>query len=740
MPHLPFRNGSLFFICLGMILFFISVSGYANVNPIKKTDKAIAWHIAAQSVTYDNKKELYIAEDDVVITGGKTRLEADYIEFSNITKDALAKGNVLLISGEDSITCNEMQINLATEIGTIDKGSIFIQKNNFHINGENIKKTGKFSYSAAKGSITSCPGDVPDWKISGKNIEVTIDGYGTAENTVFWAKKMPVVYSPYLVFPVKTKRQTGFLLPMISSSDRKGFEYEQPFFWALNRHTDATFLADIMADRGVKLGAEYRYILNNRTKGSFHIDGLEDKKTDDGTSNTKNYRFGSTPQRTNTDRWWIRSKHNQELPNGFTGKLDLDIVSDEDYLHEFRDGFTGYDATKDHFEDEFGRSLDEYDDYTRKNSLQLSKNWSNYSFKVDTTWYDNVRARQQDSTDTTLQTLPSIQFDASKKKISDSIFYYSLESEYTSFYRKDTTSTLVNGRRTDIYPTFYLPVKLGRYINFEPSIGLRETIYHTPDFTDSNGDSSNFRTREMYNINADLSSKIIRIFNLDSTFANKMKHEIIPEVSYSFTPYIDQTTLPYFDSTDSVSEKNLITYSLRNNFITQKVRLDPQGKENFVYRDVAYLKLSQSYNIKKERDNESRPFSDITLNAELDPHRYFNMDADIAWDPYDNRFSELSISGTISDHRGDSIKSEYRYKEGSSESLYGRLNLKLNNRLSGFYSIETNLLDNQTVETRAGISYKKSCWRFDLFYDKTDAEAKVAFRINLVGIGEFGTK
>ncbi|MFH2092636.1 MAG: LPS assembly protein LptD [Pseudomonadota bacterium] len=725
-------------------IFFLIVlafgAGTAAAKGLPQKPEEISWHISARTVIFDNKRSLYIAEDNVIIVGGKTRLEADYVEFSNDTKEAFAQGNVLLISGEDSITCNAMRINLATEIGTISKGSIFIQKNNFHISGENIKKTGKFSYSADKGAITTCSGDTPDWKITGKNIKVSIEGYGTASQTVLWAKKVPVIYSPYLIFPVKTKRQTGFLVPRIGSSDRKGFEYEQPFFWAISRHTDATFYSDYMSDRGPKIGAEYRYVLDDKTKGSVHLDFLEDDKTDDGTDKTKHYRFESTPQRTNTDRFWLRMKHDQELPNDFNAKLDIDVVSDEDYLQEFKDGFSGYTLTKEYFEKQYGRSLDEYDDYTRKNALTISKSWPSYLFRMNTVWYDDVRARRQNTTDTTLQTLPSFQFDAARQKIGASNVYYSLDSEYTSFYRKDTTATLVKGQRADFYPKLYLPMKLGQYFNFEPSVGARETIYRTHNFTDSNGNSDDLRTREIYDAGATLSSKIIKIFDFNNSFADKARHEIIPELTYAYTPNISQDDLPAFDDSDRITEQNLVTWSVTNNFTTKKILLDPKGKENIVYRDIAYVKLSQSFYIDKENKNTTDDFSDIFLDAELNPSDFFTLDADLSWSPYNSHFTSLNIGNTIKDNRGDSLRTEYRYDKSLSESLFAKVDISITDQLSAYYSIEQNRMENKTIQNQAGFSYKKACWQFDLFFEESRGEISVAFLINLIGIGEFGTK
>lgn len=267
--YLPFLTAIIFFyISISIPSSYLS-QGLAAAKTFAKTPQKTPWHLTARTVTFDNTKDLYIARNKVVITGGNTRVEADYVEFSNKTKDVFAKGNVFLMSGEDSISCDEMNVNLATETGTIHKGVIFIEKNNFYINGENIRKTGKFSYSADKGSITACTGEFPDWKITGNNIEVTIEGYGFADHAVFWAKKIPAVYIPFLVFPAKTKRQTGLLFPRISTSDRKGFEYEQPLFLSISKNTDATIYPYYMSKRGTKLGTEFRYVLDNKTKGSI---------------------------------------------------------------------------------------------------------------------------------------------------------------------------------------------------------------------------------------------------------------------------------------------------------------------------------------------------------------------------------------------------------------------------------------------------------------------------------------
>jgi len=708
---------------------------------IPENPKDISWHISALMVTYDNERELYIAEDDVVITGGATRLEADYVEFSNKTKDAFAQGNVLLISGQDSITCNAMQINLLTEKGTINKGTIFIQENNFYVSGENLKKTGEFTYSADKGSITSCAGDTPDWKITGKDIKVTVEGYGSARHTVFWAKKAPILYSPYLSFPVKVKRQTGFLIPRITSSDRKGLEYEQPLYIAISKSMDATIYADYMADRGIKATGEFRYVIDNASKGSMFLDFLDDKKIDDGTEATKKYSYGTTPQRTNRNRYWYRMKHDQNLGRGFTGKLDIDVVSDADYLHEFQDGFTGFDETNDYFEKAFGRSLDEYDDTTRKNSLDINKAWSNFNLNAKALWYDDVIARQTDTADTTLQTLPSIEFDASKQQIGTSVVYYNMDSEFRSFYRQDTTATLVNGLRADIYPKFYLPTRLGKSFFFEPFIGARGTAWHTDNFTDINGNDDKFRTRGTYDIGAELSTSVNKIFNMGNSFADKIKHTLVPKIEYVYQPDVIQDDLPYFDTIDRVEGTNLATWSLTNSFITKNLIEKPDGTQSDKYEEIIWLKLYQSYDITAKRDDEDgKPWTDITLESEFKHFQYFTMQADLAWSPYTSHFSQAKVGAKINDNRGDYIRTYYQYNQESFETWYTKLNVRITDYLTAYYSYERDLKIDKNIESRVGIAILKACWGVGMEFKDSSADTSISFMVTLNGIGGFATQ
>lgn len=722
-----------------------------TVLSLSEPDTPTEWHISADSAIYDNARKLYVARGNVIIYGGETRLHADYVEFSNTTKDTEASGHVLLISGSDTITCDALMLNLKTRTGIIHRGTIFIQDNHFYIKGNKIEKTGKDTYHADHASVTTCPGDNPDWKISGKDIVVTIEGYATAKHATLWAKKMPAFYTPFLAFPVKTKRQTGLLSPRISSSDRKGFEYEQPFYLAISRQSDATFYMDHMTDRGMKGGFEYRYITDNGSFGTLFADYLDDRKIDDGSPSTKTYRFDSTPIRTNSDRYWLRMKHDQFISESWSARLDLDIASDADYLHEFKEGYTGFNSTNQFYSTHFGRSLEDDDDTLRKNTLVFNKNASTYAANFGFKWNDNVTARQQDLQNTTLQNIPFMELGTVKHKINGSPFYADLNAEYRSFYREDTTDLLVSGQRADIFPRIHLPLRLGSFY-IEPSVGIRETMWYADEdkkasFADAPMTSQNrFENRTLYSANTAVSTTLSKIFYSGNRFAEKIRHDIVPKIEYEWISSADKKAHPFFDSIDLIDKKSLVTWSVTNRLTSKKNRFIKKESisgnmiSSPVYREFAWFEISQSFDVNRERNDIDAPFSDIYAEMELSPNDAFAVNSDTKWSPYENHFTSHNTGFTLRAPRGDTIYTAYRYEREASESFYTRIDTKITNTIDAFAALEQNLFENETIESKAGFDYHTACWSLFLSYKDTPDDRAITFMVNLHGIGEFGTK
>jgi LPS-assembly protein len=128
------------------------------------------------------------------------------------------------------------------------------------------------------------------------------------------------------------------------------------------------------------------------------------------------------------------------------------------------------------------------------------------------------------------------------------------------------------------------------------------------------------------------------------------------------------------------------------------------------------------------------------METELAPNDFIAFDIDLSWSPYDSHFKTLNIGNMLKDNRGDSLSTEYRYTSSLSESVYSKVDVRLTDELSAYCSIEKNIGTDKTIETQAGITVKKSCWTFNLYFSESNDEQSVTFLINLHGIGEFGTK
>ncbi len=704
-------------------------------------DSAVPWHIAADEISYDSQLSQYLATGNVSISKNQKKITSDFIRFDHKTNKIIAIGHVLIITGKDSLSADKVEFDLNTETGILYNSTVFLSKNHFYIKGKIIRKTGKNIYTAEQATATTCEGKRPDWRISGKKIRVTIEGYGFASHATLQVKNIPVLYTPYMVFPVKLKRQTGLLLPQFGYSDRKGAEYIQPLFWAINPYSDATFYNHFMDKRGNKFGLEYRYILSEQARGTFMFDGLKDQKTDLTTDDSHEWGYeDDSVSRPNKDRYWLRTKIDQPAACGFMARLDLDIVSDQDYLNEFKHNYTGFDETKKYFNNTFGRDIDLYDDSSRINSFNLSKNWGNYSLNAETLWYDNVINRRQNDTDFTLQQLPAVQFKAIKQQLFQLPLYYSGDSEYTYFYRQDGST----GHRLDIYPRIYFPLNFRNYFAFEPSAGLRETIWYPDHYDEFEIDQGEFYQRQLYDIKTDLSSSFYNIYNLSGKNPDKIKHTLNPRIIYLYIPEIDQDQNPYYNSIDRIEEKNLITYSLTNTFTA---RSSIKKSNSVVESDLPYehhyqeflrLKIEQSFDINKARDNQPEPFSEISGELEISPKNYISLTQDTTWSSYENELTGNNIGIKLWDSRKDHIFIEHRFKKDISESLLVNMTLRITNQFTMRCDYERNLFENKDIRSGIGVTYKKQCWALDLDYNVDNEEQRYSFMIHLTGLGGVG--
>ncbi|MFW5957522.1 MAG: LPS-assembly protein LptD [Desulfosalsimonas sp.] len=704
------------------------------------------WRITADKITYQPGTNRYTASGNVEITQAKKQLLADKVVLNEDDMTAEAAGNVTLTSEDDRLTGDRLNMNLETDTGTLIQGHISFTETELRLRGKKIEKTGENTYHITEGSLTSCEGLRPDWQITGKQVDVTIEGYGYASHSALWARRLPVIYVPWFMFPVKLERQSGLLTPEAGYSDRRGAEYVQPFFWAISDNTDATLYYHHMNRRGEKFGVEYRYMLSGDSKGTFMADGFMDDKIDDGTQEATD-KWGYDDDnviRPNDERYWVRMKADQELLADTTARLDIDVVSDQDYLREFSDGYMGHETTDDYFSSEFGRDIDDENDPVRTNRLNINKTWSYQSINADLVWYDNVIKRRLKDEDNTIQQLPRIQYNALKQPFfSDTaggLLFGSLDSEYTYFYSRDN----ITGHRMDLHPRFYLPLQAGNYFSLEPSVGFRQTAWYIDADREFYGDEKErYMHRELYDAEVDLSTDINRVFSVEKGRVEKIKHVIIPRLSYGYIPEKDQTQYPKFDGTDRIESKNSLALSATNLFTSKAASpgKNRSDEKNYTYNRFARFFIEQAYDF-REHEDSSKAWMPLYAELDISPGHLVELQADASWNHQDDELDTGNLSGRLYDRRGDELKLEYRYNRDSTESIDLYAKTRITRKLSIFGNYERNLETETDIEKGLGMRYESQCWALELAWqqegEQEDDDTRYMAMIELLGLGGFG--
>ena len=83
---------------------------------------------------------------------------------------------------------------------------------------------------------------------------------GEAHNARIVFKGVPILYTPYLSFPLDDSRKSGLLPPTVSVTSHNGVEYLQPYYLNLAPNYDLTLYPKVISARGLQVGGDARYV------------------------------------------------------------------------------------------------------------------------------------------------------------------------------------------------------------------------------------------------------------------------------------------------------------------------------------------------------------------------------------------------------------------------------------------------------------------------------------------------
>lgn len=699
------RDDRFFVHVLLLIVFIVSClfsPPDSLASDYKQKDAPV--EIQADELNFDKETGVYAAQGMVDLQQEQTRLQADKVHYNTRTGDADALGNAILTDPEGTLSGEELNVNMKTSIGVASYAKGFLTAYNFHISGDEISKLGEYSYRVKNGFFTTCDAEPPAWKFSASKLDVTLGGMAHARNVKFYLHDIPVLYLPYLAYPVNTERQSGFLLPMAGYSQERGMQLSLAYYQVLARNMDATLYMDYFSDMGLGTGFQYRYIFGDDNAGEANVYYL----TNDGSSNYSDFQ----------DSFAWRWNHLGTLPYGVRFSADSEYVSDKKYFEEF------------------GEIAEEYNKDEVESTLALSRRWGNLAATLSALYTKDLRETADN--DVTLQRLPEFQLDYMRTRIGQTPLYFKFDSTSTYFWRREG----LKGERVDARPALSAFFLTGDFLEVEPEVGYRQRLYWT------SAEGPGYEHAENYDFSTRFATRVSRVFDMGSSSGlTKIRHSIEPEVTYLFMPNINQDDLPYFDSADRVANKNKAEYALVNRFIG---RFIVDGSRP-TYRELAYLRLSQSYDIwlsRRGRDEKlsSHSFSAIRTELIVRPTSKWSVDIDLMYDPHRSKFSKFSAEtgARYSDDVG--FTAAYRYAEDTtdnaiddgSEYISAGVDLDWVKPVYVKYEYRYDCVDQARLENLISLEYRSQCWSIFLSYRDRLDDNEIMLTFVLGGIGAVG--
>ncbi len=677
-----------------MLLRFILLLGVLIVSlPAAAADwgqvgaSGVPVNLEADEVSYDKQTGRYRATGNVQMQQGEMQLRSRILWWNQQSGEVEAEGDVELKSPDETMTGSKIVYDLDQGTGRVEDGHVFLREQNLHVRGKSIEKRGELDYRISEGTFTTCDGEVPSWKFGASQLDVTLDGYARAKNAVFYLKDIPSFYVPYLIYPAKDDRESGFLIPSVGYSEKRGTQFSGAYYQVLGINQDATFYFDYLSEMGFGKGLEYRYIFGKANAGEARVYHIDVDQVD-GVS-------------IDEERYALEWQHNGVIPGGVRMVADAVYVNDDQY-----------------FED-FGEVAEEYNKDKVQSIFSLSRNWGRANLVGQLKYTKDLEFDDP----TTLQLLPRINFDYNRQRIARTPFYYAFASEYSNFWRDQG----LRGQRLSFRPSLSASFQLWDVLEVNPEVGYRDRYYW------GLSDGSPAEQEGIVDFSTKVTSRLQRVYDQPIGPVSKLRHSVEPEVTYKYTPAVDQSHLPSFDSGDRIVEANRLEYALVQRFTA---RFDQESGSR-TYRDIAYLRLSQSYDLREEA--EERPFSNIRGELTLLPTAWSRLRIDTTFDIDQGEWSKFAAEASAHDQRENSISIDYR-NDRDTQVDYGSLKLELS-YLNPFYLSYQQRYDfasAEQLESVVGVEYRQQCWSALLTFREHEKDQTLMLSFFMKGVGSVG--
>ena len=648
-------------------------------------------------------------------------LTAEHATYNEATGEVIAEGDVRLRDSDIILEADKGTWSLNVDGGSLDHATYFIRETRGRGEAEHIDREGNRLTDLSDATYTTCPAGSNAWQLKADNVSLDHEAaIGVARNVVVKVGGWPVLYTPYLNFPLNDERKSGFLTPSIGNSNKTGFDLSTPYYWNIAPDKDATITPRWMSDRGLMLQGQFRYLFSGN-QGQFGAAYLaSDNQSADG---------GDINPYHNEDRKQFSWQHNGRLASRWTSHIDYNYVSDKAYLEDFGNNLSFASTTH------------------LNRQLQVAYGSKHWRFTGQLQGYQTLVEELVDP----YQRLPQLVLRGHYPSRNKG-FNYDLRAEYVAFDHNDQ----ITGQRIDIEPAISLPFTTAAGF-IKPRIALRHTRYELDDIALaglSPDQKSPTRTLPILSVDSGL------FFERDIIWAGRgFIQTLEPRAYYLYIPDRDQSDIPLFDTSDRtfnmgqlfthnrfvggdrIGDANQLSIGLTTRFIDQdngreRLRLSVGQIQHFEDRKVNLV----GETVNRESD------SDMVVEVAAAIAEEWSLRGEVQWDPSGGKGSNMETVQLR--YRGDNgrlLNLSHRYRRDEMEQIDASLSLPITDNWRFVGRWYHSLQESRTLESLAGLEYESCCWatRFvvrDYIHDVTEQDRNLAFfiQLELKGLGDVG--
>ena len=568
-------------------------------------------------------------------------------------------------------------------------------------------------------SFTTCPLEDKAWQLRANRITLdTRTRIGTGRGTRVDFKGVPIMYLPWMSFPLGTERKSGFLFPTIGHSTRGGVQLAVPFYWNIAPNADATFQPTEYSRRGVDMGGDFR-LLTESTLSSLQVNYLANDSI------------------THSDRNRFKLDNVTKLPADLRFYIDAESVSDSRYFEDFAQGPEG-------------------------TSLAFLERLAGLSYR-DEHWRMSAEFQQFQTIDQDLQDpdrpyarVPRIVVGSDYGFGPDQIVRYGFDSEIVNFERHiDPTlapfdPARITGWRFDGMPTASLDFETPGFF-VRPGVAWRYTQYEL-DNTAPTQRSSPSRSLPILSFDTGM------MFERDSGSRGQRRQTLEPRLLYLRVPFRQQDDLPLFDT--ALPDLNLVQLFRTNRYVgadrvsdANQVSLGVTSRLFDTKSGTQFLSatLGQTYYFRNpqvrlpDEPVRDRGTSDFVAELAVTAYKNWNANLGIQWNPAESRSERAEAMLQFRPGPQQVINVGYRFQRDLLEQAEVSTAWPINRQFSGFARYVYSIQDKKALEQFAGLEYSSCCWRMRLLGRKSVStrtgaqDTGVYLQLELTGLASVGS-